>query len=82
MKINYDEADDAIYIRFSDAKYYQSDEVRDGVILDFDKKGKIIALEVLDVSKRLPNASMDSINFKINHHERHKSATSGIAAVR
>ena len=48
MKISYDEVDDAMYIRFSDAKYYQSDEVREGVILDFDKSGKMIALEVLD----------------------------------
>ena len=82
MRINYDEADDAIYIRFSDAKYYQSDEVRDGVILDFDKKGKIIALEVLDVSKHLPKESMDSINFDISHPKRRKLAASGIAAGR
>ena len=66
MKINYDRADDAMYIRFSDAEYHQSDEVKEGIILDFDKKGRIIALEVLDVSTRLPKASMDSIHFEVN----------------
>ena len=70
MRINYDESDDAMYIRFSEAKYYQSDEVREGIILDFDKSGRIIALEVLDVSKRLPKASLDSINFEVAHPER------------
>jgi len=80
MRINYDEADDAIYIRFSESKYYQSEELRDGVILDFDKKGKIIALEVLDVSKHLPKESMDSINLDISHPKRRKLAASGIAA--
>lgn len=70
MKISYDEVDDAMYIRFRDAKYYQSDEVRDGGILDFDKSGKIIALAVLDVSKRLPKASLESINFEVAHPER------------
>lgn len=70
MRISYDEADDAMYIRFSEAKYYQSDEVKEGVILDFDKKGRIIALELLDVSRRLPDASMDSINFEVNHPKR------------
>lgn len=70
MRINYDEKDDAMYIRFSEEAYYESDEVREGVILDLDKKGKIIALELLDVSKRLPEMSMDSINFKISHPER------------
>ncbi len=70
MRISYDEVDDAMYIRFSETDYYQSDEVRDGVILDFDKKGKIIAIEVLDVSKRLPDMSMDAINFEVTHPER------------
>lgn len=70
MRISYDEADDAMYIRFSEAAYYESDEVREGVILDFDKKGRIIALELLDVSKHLPEVSMDSINFEVSHPER------------
>lgn len=70
MRISYDEVDDAMYIRFSEAEYYQSDEVKEGVILDFDKEGKIIALELLDVSKRLPGVSMDSINFEVTHPER------------
>ena len=70
MRISYDEVDDAMYIRFSEADYYQSDEVKEGVILDFDKGGRIIALEILDVSKRLPEMSMDSINFEVSHPER------------
>ncbi|VAX36213.1 hypothetical protein MNBD_UNCLBAC01-1222 [hydrothermal vent metagenome] len=70
MNINYDEADDAMYIRFSDAKYYQSDEVKEGVILDFDKEGRIIAFEVLDVSKRLPKKTMDSLHFEVSHAEK------------
>lgn len=70
MRINYDEGDDAMYIRFSEAEHYQSDEVKEGVILDFDKEGRIVALELLDVSRRLPMASMDSINFEISHPER------------
>ena len=70
MHIRYDEVDDAMYIRFSDAVYYQSDEIREGVILDFDKEGRIIALELLDVSKHLPQTSMDSINFEVSHPER------------
>ncbi len=70
MRISYDEADDAMYIRFSEAEYYQSDEVKEGVILDFDKGGKIIALEILDVSQRLPETSMNSINFEVSHPER------------
>ena len=66
MRINYDKQADAMYIRFSESKYYQSDEVKDGIILDFDKKGKIVGMEVLDVSQRLPRESMSSIHFEID----------------
>jgi len=70
MRVDYDETDDAVYIRFSEAEYYQSDEIKEGVILDLDKEGRIIALEILDVSRRLPHASLDSISFKVCHPER------------
>ena len=43
-----------MYLRFSDNPYYESDEVKDGIILDYDKKGKVIAIEILDASKNLP----------------------------
>ena len=81
MRINYDRADDAVYIRFSEAEYYQSDEVKEGIILDFDKKGRIIALEVLDVSARLPKASMDSIHFEVHNPSKKNPAKNSKAAV-
>ncbi len=73
MRINYDKQSDAMYIRFSEAKYYESDEVKEGVILDFDKKGKIIGVEVLDVSERLPQESMNSIHFEVEPVARKKT---------
>ena len=32
----------------------ESDEVSEGIIFDYDAKGKIIAIEVLDASRRFP----------------------------
>ena len=54
MKIKYDKKADAVYIRFNDQKYFESDEVKEGVIFDYDKKGRIIGIEVLDASQRFP----------------------------
>ncbi len=54
MKINYHKKEDALYMRFNDAPIAESDEVREGVILDLDEHQKIVGLEVLDVSKRFP----------------------------
>ena len=53
MKTLYDAEADALYVRFSDAHVIESEEVSDGVVLDFDGEGRIIAIEVLDASKHL-----------------------------
>ncbi len=54
MKFHYDQKIDALYIRFNNQRYVESDEVSEGVIFDYDKDGKIIGIEVLDASQRFP----------------------------
>ena len=53
MKTTYDAAADALYVRFADAAIVESEEVSDGVVLDFDADGRIVAIELLDASKHL-----------------------------
>lgn len=50
MKITYDESVDILYIRLREGDFNESDEVTDGVIVDFDKDGKPMAIEILDAS--------------------------------
>lgn len=54
MKFNYSKEEDALGVRFSNAKYAESDEVVEGFILDYDSQGRIIGFEILNASKRLP----------------------------
>lgn len=65
MKISFDKKADALYIRFSESKYFESEELKEGFILDFDKKGKVVGLELLDVSRNLPKESLEKISFKV-----------------
>lgn len=58
MKLSYDETVDALHVRFSDSKPLESEEVRPGLILDFDADGHIVAIEILDVKKQLPAAAI------------------------
>lgn len=51
MKIHYDPKADAAYIELAKGKYEVSREISESVIVDEDKKGKILGVEVLDVSK-------------------------------
>ena len=53
MKTTYDVETDALYVRFADAPVMESEEVADGVILDFDAEGRIVAFELLDTRKHL-----------------------------
>lgn len=55
MRFHYDEKEDALYIRFHESPYEESEEVQKGVIFDYDKKGKIMGIEILDASLKLPS---------------------------
>lgn len=54
MKFYYDKQSDALSIRFNDNPYAESDEVKEGVIFDYDQNNKIIGIEILDASKIMP----------------------------
>ncbi len=55
MKATYDPAVDVLRIVFRRAPVEESDEVRPGFILDFDKHGNVVGLEILDAAKRIEN---------------------------
>ena len=55
MKVTYDPQDDVLRIIFSSAAIEESDEDKPGVILDYDKDGNIVGMEILDASKRIEN---------------------------
>jgi uncharacterized protein YuzE len=57
MKVSYDPETDALYVRFAKAPVCESDEVRPGVVLDYDPDGRIVALEILDASRHLASAA-------------------------
>jgi uncharacterized protein YuzE len=54
MRLHYDKKEDALYIGFNENPYQESEEIQDGIIFDYDKKGKIIGIEILDASSRFP----------------------------
>ncbi|MGA8184442.1 MAG: DUF2283 domain-containing protein [Terriglobia bacterium] len=55
MKVTYDPEVDVLRILLSDAAVEESDEDKPGVILDYDKDGNIVGLEILEASKRTTN---------------------------
>ena len=52
MRITYDKESDALAIDFRDAEYHESEEIYDGFVIDFDKSGRPMGIEIYyDASK-------------------------------
>lgn len=69
MKYTYDPMADAINIVFKKGEVKKSQELSNGVILDLDKKGIPLYLEILDASKQFKQKTdyfkkMDLKSFK------------------
>ena len=65
MRVTYDESVDILYIRLREGDYAESDEVVEGIIVDFDQQGKPIALEILDASALL--GQIDRVMLEYAH---------------
>lgn len=52
MKITYDHAVDALYIRFKDTTV-TTQHLADGIAADYDADGHLAGIEILDAAKRL-----------------------------
>ena len=55
MKVTYNPHVDVLRVIFSNTPIEESDEEKPGVILDYDKDGNIVGMEILDASKRIEN---------------------------
>lgn len=56
MKLTVHKDDDALYLRLDDTPIIESEEVSDGIILDYNADGKVVGIEVLYISQRSPNS--------------------------
>jgi uncharacterized protein YuzE len=63
VKIRIDRSADALYIRLTDRGIVESEEVRPGVVLDFDAGGQVVGIEMLDLSSRMSPQEMQSLDF-------------------
>lgn len=62
MKVNYDAKTDILTVIFREAPVAESDEEKPGVILDYDKAGNIVSIEVLDASSRVEEPGIVTVN--------------------
>lgn len=63
MVIKYDKEADVVYLQFTENEVYESDEERQGIIIDYDIDGNIVGIEYLNASVKMENP--DRVEFEI-----------------
>ncbi|MEA1831302.1 DUF2283 domain-containing protein [Methylobacterium durans] len=53
MKTRYDPEADALSLRLADDRIVESEEVRAGIVLDYDAQGRLVGIEILDASEHI-----------------------------
>jgi len=53
MRVIFDPETDTLSLIFREEKIAESDEVREGVIIDYSEDGKIVSMEILDASEQI-----------------------------
>jgi len=61
MKVRYDKEIDAMFIRFQEGEYEGSKEIGDGIVIDLDKEGKVLGIEILDASEKISQENLRNI---------------------
>ena len=61
MKVTVDKEANALYMRLSAATIHKSEEVKPGIIFDYDDQHNLVGIEILRVSKQIPSATLQSV---------------------
>lgn len=62
MLVRVDKEADAIYLELSNEPVESSDEVSDGVIIDYAADGRLVGIEILEASKKSHTDALKHIN--------------------
>jgi len=65
MKVYFDPDVDALYIRLDDSPVIESEEVRPGIVLDFNADDQVVGFEILGVQGRVPGANLKEMQFRV-----------------
>lgn len=64
MKLKVDQQADALYLTLGEAPASDSEEVSSGIIVDYDEQGHVVGIEMLHLSKRVPQIDTQRLLFE------------------
>ena len=64
MRLKVDKENDALYFRLDESSIVESEEVQPGVILDFNADGRVVGIEILDLSTRMSPEQLKVLQYE------------------
>ncbi len=64
MRLKIDQKNDAIYFRLDESAIVDSEEIKPGVILDYDANDNVVGIEILGITKRIPLETLRRLEFE------------------
>jgi uncharacterized protein YuzE len=61
MKLHFDKEADALYLKLDESAIVESEEVRPGVVLDFNANDQVVGIEILGLGKRMPADALKEV---------------------
>ena len=65
MKVHFDEKANALYLRLDDSEIVDSEEVKPGIVIDFDARDQVVGIEILRLKERVPLANLKQLLFEV-----------------
>jgi len=65
MRINLDKESDALYFRVDEARIVDSEEIKPGVIIDYDENDRVVGVEFLNISSRASEEQLNSFQLQL-----------------
>jgi len=65
MKKHHDEKVDALCLSLDDSEVVDSEEVKPGIVLDFNADKQIVGIELLGLKRRVPQADLRQLKFEV-----------------
>lgn len=64
MRLKIDKDNDTLYFRLDEAAVIESEEVEPGVILDYNEAGKVVGIEILNLSQRVKPEELNVLKYE------------------
>ena len=64
MRLKVDEKNDALYFRLDESAIVESEEIKPGIVLDYDVNENVVGIEILGLSKRVSLDMLKKFQFE------------------